>query len=443
MSSFIVNGGGKLGGVYEVSGAKNAGPKLIIAAMLSDKEGLLRNIPRISDTEKIMSAIRQMGGECSWSGDHEVKVNCANLKDPHVPDVVLTARHAVLFIGATLARLGKLRIEKIGGDKIGKRPIDRLLGGLESLGAQVIEKNGVLEMSMPERLASRDYTFAKNTHTGTESLILGSIFNSGIVTIRNAAEEPEVDNLIEFTNAMGAKVRRIDPRVIEITGVPKLLGAATGKSMYDRLEAATALALNVMNGGGIEVRNVDPKMVKFFTDALEQIGASEPSTKYLVPVTLKTAVHPGFITDLQPIMSLLLAYKGGGRSEIHEMIYEQRWSALQELAKMGVKYELFQPAGYTANDFNFNEREFHKNDPYGAYVWGPTELRAAEVESRDVRAGITVLIAALFAQGESKINDPDNHIDRGYEDIVGKLQRLGADIRRIDSPLRQGYAGQA
>src|SRR3989338_424241 len=293
MSTFIVNGGEKLGGVYEVSGAKNACPKLIIAAMLSDKECLLRNIPRISDTEKIMSAILQMGGECSWSGDHEVKVNCANLKDPHVPDVVLTARHAVLFIGATLARLGKLRIEKIGGDKIGKRPIYRLLGGLESLGAQVIEKNGVLEMSMPERLASRDYTFAKNTHTSTESLILGSIFNSGIVTIRNAAEEPELDKLIEFTNAMGAKVRRIDPRVIEITGVPKLLGAATGKSMYDRLEAATALALNVMNGGGIEVRNVDQKMVKECSDILENVRMSGKAQM------VKTSIHPGFITDWQ------------------------------------------------------------------------------------------------------------------------------------------------
>ena len=186
MATFVVKGGKKLSGVYEVSGAKNAGPKLIIAAMLTDKECTLHNIPRISDTEKIMQAIREMGGECEWftpSGieglSHSVKVNCAGLNDPHVPDVVLTARHAVLFIGATLARLGQVQIAKIGGDKIGKRPIDRLLAGLESIGAEIKESSRVLQMTMPPRPVSRDYTFAKNTHTGTESLILASVFNDG------------------------------------------------------------------------------------------------------------------------------------------------------------------------------------------------------------------------------------------------------------------------
>src|SRR3989338_3925931 len=190
MATFIVNGGKKLGGVYEVSGAKNAGPKLIIASMLSDQECVLKNIPRISDTEKIMQAIREMGGECEWlapsglsragsrdveGAGHSVKVNCRNLNNSNVPDIVLSARHAVLFIGATLARLGHVKINKIGGDKIGKRPIDRLLAGLESIGAEISEDSDVLEMRMPERPASRDYTFAKNTHTGTESLILASI----------------------------------------------------------------------------------------------------------------------------------------------------------------------------------------------------------------------------------------------------------------------------
>ena len=446
MATYIVQGGKRIAGTYEISGAKNAGPKLIIAAILSDQECILRNIPRISDTEKIMQAIREMGGECQWfissnlsRADlrdverlgHTVMVNCKNLSNSNVPEVVLTARHAVLFIGATLARLGHVRINKIGGDNIGKRPIDRLIAGLESIGAEMLEQKGGLEMSLPDKSKSRDYTFAKNTHTGTESLILASVFNEGKVTIRNAAEEPEIDNLIAFLNAMGARVKRTDHRVIEVTGVPKLLTGAEGESMYDRLEVATALALNAMNGGGIEVKSVDPEMVKDFTDVLERIGASSPNTHNLKPITLKTSIHPGFITDWQPIITLLLAYKGHGRSEIHEMIYEQRWSALIELAKMGVKYELFQPPGYTSSDYNFNEREFNSNDPYGAYVWGPTDLHGAEMESRDVRAGITVLIATLFAKGESVIHDPDNHIERGYEDIVGKLTKLGADIKKL------------
>jgi len=427
MATYIINGGKKLSGVYEVSGAKNAGPKLIIAAMLSDQECILSNIPRISDTEKIVQAIREMGGECDWVNEsgHEVKVNCKNLNKSEIPKIVLSARHAVLFIGATLARLGRVRINKIGGDNIGKRPIDRLLAGLESIGADKVENDGVLEMRMPERPSSRDYTFAKNTHTGTESLILASIFNEGKVVIRNAAEEPEINNLITFLSAMGANVKRTELRVIEVVGVSKLLSGAEGESMYDRLEAATALTLDALNGGGIEVRNVDKKMIKEYSDILQNVRTSGETQM------IKTSVHPGFITDWQPIMSLLLACKTRGRSEIHEMIYEQRWSALRELGKMGVKYELFQPAGYTVNDFNFNEREFNSNEPYGAYVWGPTELKPAELESHDVRAGITVLIAALFAKGQSTIHDPDNHIDRGYEDIVGKLKKLGADIKRI------------
>lgn len=441
MATFIVNGGKKLSGVYEVSGAKNAGPKLIIAAMLSDQECTLRNIPRISDTEKIMQAIREMGGECIWQGKNEVRVKCANLNRYEIPEVVLTARHAVLFIGATLARLGKVRIKKIGGDDIGKRPIDRLLSGLESIGAKVKYSDISLEIEIPDRPLSRDYTFAKNTCTGTESLLLGSIFNDGVITIRNAAAEPEIDNQVDFLNSIGAKVRRVEERVIEITGVPKLLSGSVGVSVCDRLEAATALTIATMNGGGIEVLYNEPKMITAYSGVLENIGimlewangrvkvANVPGI--LKPILVKTAVHPGFMTDWQPITTLLLACCATGRSEIHEMIFEQRWSALRELGKMGVRYEHFQPTDYNSNDYNFNEREYNKNDPYGAYVYGPTELKPAVLESRDVRAGMTVLIAALFANGESKILDPQNHIDRGYEDIVGKLNRLGANIKRI------------
>src|SRR3989344_9151599 len=161
MATYVVNGGRELSGTYEVSGAKNAGPKLIIAAMLSGEECTLRNIPRISDTEKIMQAIRQMGGECVWKGQNEIRVKCANLSSPNVPEIVLSARHAVLFIGATLARLGHVRINKIGGDEIGKRPIDRLLAGLESLGAEIRQDENLLEIASPGRPVSRDYTFAK------------------------------------------------------------------------------------------------------------------------------------------------------------------------------------------------------------------------------------------------------------------------------------------
>lgn len=180
-----------------------------------------------------------------------------------------------------------------------------------------------------------------------------------------------------------------------------------------------------------------------YSDVLENIGITlkwskkkvwaDKINKSLTPITVKTAVYPGFMTDWQPIIVLLLVVKAHGRSEVLEMIYEKRWSALRELGKMGVKYELFQPEGYSASDYNFNEREYSLDEPYGAYVWGPTELKAAEVESHDVRAGICVLLAAIFAKGESVIKDPQDHIARGYENIIGKLTKLGADIKLLEN----------
>ena len=440
MSTFKVTGGKKLKGTYECSGAKNSGPKLIIAAILSGQTCTLHNIPRISDSQKIIDAVNLMGGEAKWTGDHSVEVNCASFNNPEVPEVVLTARHAVLFIGATLARLGKLRIAKIGGDDIGKRPVNRLLSGLKCLGAEMSDHDDYLEMSLPDRPAATTYTFEKNTHTGTESLVLGAIFAEGKVVINNAAAEPEVDDLIEFLFSIGAKVSRTEPRQITVEGVPKLLAGGEARSMYDRLEGATALALAAMNGGDITVVNIDPLMVREFTDFLTEIGleiewdGDKATVKsydgFLKPATIKTDIYPGFMTDWQPLGTLLLATSASGQSTVHEMIYEQRWSALRELGKMGVKFELFQPEGYTSQDYNFNESEYKEAEPYGAYVHGPTELQAAELVSRDVRAGVDVLLAALFAKGESTILDPDGHIDRGYEDIVGKLARLGADITR-------------
>ena len=439
MSTYLVNGGKKLSGVYEVSGAKNAGPKLLISALLTDQSCSFKNIPDSPDTRKIAEAIEILGGEVEQLDAHSWRITCLDIKQIEIPESAMSARQSVLFIGAMLARMGRVRMPLLGGDVIGKRPIDRLLAGIEALGGE-IKQDGVytyITLARPHEDSHEDqvfaktwssgqsrYRFEKNTHTGTESLILAAVFNPSEVLLENCALEPEVDNLIDTLNSMGAKIAREDDRHIRITGVKKLLSGKATKSMYDRLEAATALVLNELAGDTIEVRNIEPQFLTAFTEKLNEFKKNKK-------VDIVTDVHPGFMTDWQPLMALLAAVVGEGVSTIHERIFEKRWSCLRELGKMGVHYELYRPEDDDPSGYNFNQSEFESTEPHAARIFGPTELKPAELNSHDVRAGIDVLLAALFAKGESVIRDPKDHIARGYEDIVGKLTKLGADIKKL------------
>lgn len=441
MSKFIVFGGKPLKGTYPVSGAKNAAPKLLIAAMLTQEPCTFHNISRFSDTFRSIDAITAIGGAVRFCDYNSVEVNCKNIITSEIPLEAMSARQNVLFIGATLARTGHVKIYPPKGDAIGKRPLNRHLDGIKALGGKIIEKNNRIEISMPTRPASTTYTFEKNTHMGTENLIVASVFNDGKIMLKNAAEEPEVDNLIECLNKMGAKIRRIEPRTIEIVGVPPLLKGVEISSLPDRLESATALILSVLNGGGIKVTNSPRKMLEPLATILENIGVQlkwEGDTVSVAkinlplnPTAIVTDWYPGFMTDWQPLMTLLLSVVSDGESVIHERIFENRWNFLSELAKMGVKYELFQPNGFEAANYNFNDSEYDAKGNYGAKVFGPTKLEPAEIVSHDVRAGMDMLLASLAANGKSVIHDPGNHIDRGYENIVEKLTDLGADIRRV------------
>lgn len=441
MSKFIVWGGKPLKGAYPVSGAKNAGPKLPIAALLSKEKCVFHNIPRISDTYRTIDALTSIGCNVRFSGKNSCEVECSNIHSSQIPLEAMSARQAVLFIGATLARAGNVTIYPPKGDAIGKRPLNRHLEGIKALGGRLKEKNNYMEISMPQRPESTVYVFEKNTHCGTENLILASVFNKGKVILKNAAREPEVDNLMECLNAMGAKIKRIEPRTIEIKGVEPLLKGTQATSIYDRLEAATAIVLSAMTGGGIIVKNAAPELLEVLIKTLDDIGIEvvfknniakiNKFRKPLKPTEIITDWHPGFMTDWQPLITLLLAYMVEGKSTIHERIFETRWRYLGELKKMGVRYELFHPEGYGPEYYNFNDSEYNARETYAAYVYGPTALAPAELNSHDVRAGMDMLLASLVAPGRSIIDDPSNHIDRGYENIVDKLNELGADIKRI------------
>ena len=354
----------------------------------------------------------------------------------------MSARQSVIFIGATLARTGHVTIYPPRGDTIGKRPINRHLLGIKALGGKIIERgNNRLEIFMPKRPKSTVYTFEKNTHCGTENLIMASVFNSGKVVLKNSAQEPEVDNLIECLNDMGAKIKRIEPRIIEIIGVKPFLNGVTATSIPDRLEAATALVLSVMTGGHIVVKNAIPSLLEKFVGALSDIGVEvnfknniakiKKIKNPLKPTNITTDIHPGFVTDWQPLITLLLAYMSKGKSIIHERIFETRWRYLEELKKMGIEYSLFHPKNHGADYYNFNDSEYRTEGAYAVKIYGPTKFKPAEMNSHDVRAGIDMLLAGLVTPGKTIINDPQNHIDRGYEHIVEKLTDLGADIERL------------
>lgn len=446
MATYLVNGGKPLKGVYEVSGAKNSAPKMLIASLLSGGTCKLNNIPRISDSFKGIGGITALGGSVKFTSKNSVEIDCSGVFDFEIPDEAMSARQSLLFIGTVLSRMKKVRFFAARGseigDRIGKRPINRHLQGIKALGGKIEEHGDYIEINFPDRAKSTIFEFEKNTHGGTENMILASVFNDGKVVLKNAAAEIEVDNEIDFLNSMGAKIKRTKPREIEITGVEGPLSDGEITSIPDRIEAATAVVLSVLHGGNIKVKNVNEDMIGAFLEVLEEMGVETEIqgdilevTKIkdpLNPVDIVTKPHPGFMTDWGPITAILLGVMADGRSSIHETIFEYRFNYLEEMNKMGVRYELYAPEGYDASFYNFNESEYRKDGTYAAYVWGPSLLYPTELFSHDVRSGMNCLLAALSANGQSIISDPKGHIERGYENIVHKLTNLGADIMRIN-----------
>ena len=440
MEKLTVIGGNKLRGTVNVSGSKNVASKAMVAACLTSEEVVIENIPLISDVFVMAEIIKQLGGEVEIK-DHTARIKMKEFKhDKIFLERAVEIRSSFMLIAPILARVGIAIIPNPGGCRIGARPIDRVINGLKKMGVHINydSKDGYFHAKLKNgKLKGTKYKFVKNTHTGTETMLLTAVLAKGKTVIDNAAREPEVDELIGFLNQMGAKVKRTKPRTIEIEGVDSLLGA-TLKISPDRNEVVTLAAAAVLTEGEVFIKDVGKTGLEEFLKVFKKINAGYEVKKdgirffykgELKPTNITTSFYPGFMTDWLGPMVVLMT-KASGKSVIHETIYENRLSYVYELKRMGANAELFNPKVKNPEEFyNFNITD--DNDYYhAAKISGPKKLHNGVLYVSDLRAGATLVLAALAAKGESVIFGLE-HLDRGYEKFDQRLIKLGADIERV------------
>lgn len=434
----IIEGGVPLNGTVKISGAKNAALKMIAASILTSEKTLLKNVPHILDVDTMISAAESIGVKTKWLKDNVLEIDAKNIHSQRLPlEIISKARASFVFMGPLLSRFKKIEIANPGGCRIGLRPVNRHIEAVEKLGAKVEYLDGYYHID-GSSLKEGEICFAKNTHTGTENVILASIMTPGKTVINNAAAEPEIDDLIAMLNKMGAQIKRLEERKIEITGVTDLHGVEYS-IMGDRNEAVTFAIAAVVTGGKLFLEGIDSKNLLAFLNKASQAGVEYQVTekgihvwknhnKKLQALNLETAIHPGFMTDWQPPFVLLLS-QAEGESTIHETVMDNRFGYLEELSNMGLKYELFNPEDFDKNKYNFDLDEKDQNF-HTVRISGPQKLQASFLDMPDLRAGATLVLAALMAEGVSEITGL-HHVDRGYEKLEERLQKVGARIKRV------------
>jgi UDP-N-acetylglucosamine 1-carboxyvinyltransferase len=421
-------------------GAKNVGFKLLIASLLADSSSTIYNVANTGDVQVTREIIESLKGRVEFLEEHKVMVDPRGLNGFEVPaSHGEKTRASTLCVGPLVARFGKAFIALPGGDSIGERPVDRHIQGFESLGLSVKEKNNGLEIG--GGIKGGNYRFEKNSHTGTESLILAAVLAGGKTVLENAAAEPEVDDLIAFLNQMGAKIKRVQLRTIEIEGVKNLHGVEY-RVMPDRNEAVTFACAALVTFGDIEIEEAIRKHLGAFEKILIDAGASFEFSKETLRVWRKegqplkatkvtTTPSPGFMTDWQPLLAVA-ATASSGESEIHETVFENRFKYVESLQKMGANIHFFEPeVPNPENFYNFNWTNQSAFLPHAIKIVGPTKLQGVDLAISDIRSGATITLAALAASGESVLEDIA-HIERGYENLEGRLASLGAKIKRTD-----------
>ena len=404
-----------LSGKIYISGSKNSVVSLLPAAILTD-ECVIEKVPHISDVDNLEEILRYLNVKFSLESGTIHIDNRDILNKPIGEEYSSKLRASYYFMGALLSRFKKVEISFPGGCNIGKRSFDFHLMGFEKLGAEVIVKDNLYIIKADElKGAVIDLPFP--SVGATVNIILASLMAKGVTIINNAAKEPEIENLIEFLNSMGAKIKGVNTNRLEIEGVNKLSGGRV-KVIPDRIEAGTYILAGIMNGDNLEICNVEPKHLTSFFEVLDKMGANYKidgdrvitnKTLDLKPVNIETGVYPGFATDLQqPITTLLL--KANGVSVLKENIYENRFQNVQYLNEMGAHVEIF---GDTIK------------------VYGPSLLKGKLVRTSDLRAGAALVLASLSAEGETTITDI-KHLLRGYSDLIKKLTNVGAKIWLMD-----------
>lgn len=460
MKKYIIKGGNKLSGEISVSGSKNVVLKAIIAACLTREPVVVKNVPLISDVFIMLELVKEIGGNIKLSG-HSIRIHVENIKSIKIPlEMGAKIRTSSMFLAPLLNRKKEALIPNPGGCRIGARPIDRHIKGLEAMGAdsKYNSRDGYFHVKT-NGLVGAKYRFEKNTHTGTETLIMAATLARGRTILDNAAEEPEVDDLISLLNSMGAKIVRTEPRTIVIVGVKKLHGTSF-TIMPDRNEVVTFAVLSALTGGKIYIKNVQMTTIRGFLNAFKKAGGKwetgDSKVRFYIEQEIKsmdivTSPHPGFMTDWQGPWAIFMT-QANGTSTIHEAVYENRFGYVDELKKMGADLEIYQPKIQNPREFyNFNYRlpagRQGKNGKHGLKIQGKTNLHNAVLNISDLRAGATLVIAALIAKRESIIFGVE-YLDRGYEAFDRRLRELGADIEDIEvdeEPIESrpvGYAGK-
>lgn len=437
MDKFIIDGGVPLQGEVNLCGAKNSGFKLMIASLYSNFSCTIKNFSKIGDIYSTAEVIKELGGDVEFGKNHTLKVTSEGLKKQEFsPSTGKLSRASTYFIGPLLFRFGKAVLPIPGGCKIGRRPLDRHIEGIKALGAQVKISDGRYEIS--GKLQGGKYRFPKNTHGGTDTMIIAAAGAEGTTILDNAAMEPEVDDLICFLNKMGAKIRRTGPRVIVIDGV-KTFKAIEHSVMPDRNEAVTFACGALATKGDVFVSNANPMVLQALLEAIDRIGGGyeikHNGVRFfykgkLESLNIVTRPYPGFMTDWMAMWMILMT-QTKGECIVHETIFENRFAFVEGLKKMGADIQLFNPVVPNPDEiYNFNLEDDKQEYFHAAKVAGPTNLIGIDQEIADVRAGASLILASLIAKGTSSLTGVE-HVDRGYEDFDGRLRQLGAKIKRV------------
>lgn len=420
MSKFIIQGGNSLEGEVVISGAKNAALKLMAAALLTNEPIHLSNVPDIRDIRTMAEILRKLGVTIEFQ-DNAMTISATHLK--HIaPDYQLVKhmRASVVIIGPLLARTGEVSIPQPGGCLIGSRPIDTHINALRAFGVTLEENNDFYQFTVPAKgLQGNKVILNEMSVSATENALMASVLAHGQTEIHLAAAEPEIVNLAELLIKMGADIEGAGTPVIRVRGVKKLHGAEH-EVIPDRIEAGTFAIAAAVSRGDVRIRNVIPDHLNIVIQKLQQANVTitiednsvlhiKPTTMFR-PINIDTRPFPGYPTDLQAPLSVLMT-QANGTSRIFETMYEGRLGYVKELEKMGAEIKTL--------------------DAHTVIINGPTPLYGKEITSFDIRAGATLIIAALIAQGESMI-DRVELVDRGYEKIEQRLSALGAQIHRIE-----------
>lgn len=419
MEKLIVKGGNRLVGAVKTSGAKNAVLPIIAASILGTTPSHLDEVPMLEDVHTISEVLKCLGLAVKCSPEKNVlDIDSTEITSYEAPyELVRTMRASFLVMGPLLARIGKARISMPGGCAIGARPIDIHLKGFEALGVKIEQGHGYIEASAPEGLKGTSIYFDFPSVGATENIMMAASLAEGTTILENAAEEPEIVDLANYLNKMGAKIRGAGTDTIRIDGVDKLHGADY-TIIPDRIEAGTYMIAAAMTGGDVVVENVLPEHQKPLIAKLREAGAvvEEDIDKVRVigknplkAVSIKTLPYPGFPTDMQAQMMAMMVI-AEGRSKVTETVFENRFMHVVELNRMGAQIS---------------------TEGRSAVIDGPCKLTGCDVRATDLRAGAAMILAGLVAEGTTRIGDL-HHIDRGYENIVAKLKKLGADIERVD-----------